>query len=139
MQFGSYDVVPSMFVETDLVKGGLTARLAASAICDSLLDPPEVCEVIEQRLNAETQNKVALPGGLEVDEDVVPLGILVLGILVMVALVFSVVGYAAYLYIGRTVYQDAVSDVDAIVTGYQNVGDASRRSTQLSTVEPVDL
>ena len=37
MQFGSYDVVPSMFIETDLVKGSLTARLAASAICDSLL------------------------------------------------------------------------------------------------------
>ena len=77
-----------------------------------------MCDAIEQRINSETSNKLVLPGSIEIEKDIVPLGILILGSFVILTVFCWAVGFAAHYYISRTVYQDAVNDIDAIVTGY---------------------
>lgn len=49
-QYGKYDVVPSLFVNNQLVGGTLTGALAISAVCDSLKSPPEYCKALEQQI-----------------------------------------------------------------------------------------
>lgn len=50
---GNYDIVPSMLIDGNLVRGKLNGHTAISAICDSFKTKPHVCFKIHEYLNQE--------------------------------------------------------------------------------------
>lgn len=136
-QFGNYDVVPSMFINADLVKGSLSAKLAVSAICDSLLSPPDICGDIENSINEETSNKLSLPGETRVDEDTVPIAIyyyLAFSVTLIFGLIVLLLGR---LYLKHTLKLDSQQGIDLAVSGYRKVDfqvGQTRKLTPLGTI-----
>lgn len=53
--YGDYNIVPSMFIDGNLVRGKLQGHAAVSAICDSLKTKPKVCSKIHTILKGEIE------------------------------------------------------------------------------------
>lgn len=91
-QYGKYDVVPSLFVNNQLVGGTLSGALALSAVCDSLSRPPSYCSDLEhniRNLRDEAQGEIegdlvrGASGGLFFVKLIIVFGSLVLLVLLL--------------------------------------------------------
>lgn len=111
--YGNYNGVPSLFINTQIVRGTLTASLAVSAICDSLVKPPKVCSSLETELRKDGR-----PASGEVAyEDVVQkevepsYGLLKLLVVVTTSIIIFVLLYFAPKVLKNLVRSDVATEI----------------------------